>query len=169
MTSLTPAGQEEVQTFYVSHHGWLQTWLRGRLGNACDAADLTHDTFLSVIKAGTLQEIREPRPFLATIAKRLLAHRYRRQLIERSYLEALAALPEETAPPPEKRLMVLEALQEIDSALDGLPLRVKQAFLLAHLEALTYQQIAERLNVSASSVKQYLSRANCQCLFRLAA
>ena len=29
-----------VQALYGSHHGWLNAWLRARLGNAADAADL---------------------------------------------------------------------------------------------------------------------------------
>jgi RNA polymerase sigma-70 factor (ECF subfamily) len=169
MSALDTAAEQEMHTLYTSHHGWLQGWLRGRLGNAFDAADLAQDTFLSIIKAGSVADIREPRPFLATIANRLMAHRHRRHLIETSYLDALACLPEALAPSPEERLLVLETLQEIDSALDGLPTRVKQAFLLAHLEELTYAEIAQRLKVSASSVKQYLARANAHCFFRLAA
>lgn len=131
------------------------------------AADLAQDTFVDVIRAGSASGIREPRPFLATIARRLIAHHHRRQLLENSYLDMLAALPEELAPPPEVRLLALEALQQIDNALDGLPPRVKEAFLLAHLEELSYADIAERLGVSASSVKQYLTRANRQCLFSI--
>lgn len=46
---------------------------------------------------------------------------------------------------------------------------MKEAFLLAHLHELSYAQIAQRLGVSSSSVKQYLTRANRQCLFALSA
>src|SRR5256885_5890398 len=38
----------------------------------------------------------------------------RRRAIEQAYLDALAAMPEPVAPPPEVRLMVLETLVEID-------------------------------------------------------
>ncbi len=159
---------QRVEDLYSNHHGWLQNWLRGKLGNTFDAADVAQDTFVNVIAADTTA-IRAPRPFLVTIARRLIAHRYRRHLIETSYLEALAGLPAESAPSPEVQMLALEALQEIDQALDGLPLVVKKAFLLAHLEELNYAQIAERLNVSTSSVKQYLTRANRHCLFSLTA
>ena len=40
---------------------------------------------------------------------------------------------------------------------------------LAQLEGLSYAEIAARLNVSASSVKQYLTRANRQVFFALPA
>ncbi len=159
---------DPVQILYSDHHGWLYGWLRRRLGNACDAADLAQDTFVSLMAGGQVAGIREPRLFLATVAGRLVAHRHRRRALEQAYLEALATLPEELAPSPESRLLALEVLQELDGVLDGLPVRVRKAFLLAHLEALSYREIAERLQVSTSSVKQYLTRANRQCLFALA-
>jgi RNA polymerase sigma-70 factor (ECF subfamily) len=90
-------------------------------------------------------------------------------LLEQAYLAELAALPAELAPSPEARLIALELLQLIDRALEGLPIRAKQAFLFSHLDGLSYAEIAERLAVSASSVKQYLMRANRQCLFGLPA
>lgn len=159
--------QQKVHNLYSNHRSWLQRWLYRKLGNACDAADLVQDTFISVITGGYTEDIREPKPFLATIAGRLVAHRWRRNQLETAYLEALATLPAELMPSPEAQMLALEALLEIDRALDGLPTRVKEAFLLAHLEELSYAQIAERLNVSTSSVKQYLTRANRQCLFAL--
>lgn len=157
--------QEQVEVLYTDHHHWLLGWLRRRLGDSFLAADLAQDTFVNVITGGSSQEIREPRPFLAAIARRLVAHHHRRQLLETSYLEMIAGLPEELAPSPEVQLLALEALRQIDHALDGLPSKVKEAFLLAHLEELSYAQIAERLGVSASSVNQYLTRANRQVLF----
>lgn len=162
--SLSPT----VEALYSNHHGWLYGWLRRRLGDSFAAADLAQDTFISVITAGSAGQIEAPRPFLATVARRLIAHRHRRQLLEESYLETLAALPEELAPSPEESYLALEALRQVDQALDGLPLQVKEAFLLAHLEGLSYAEIAERLSVSSSSVKQYLTRANRHCLFMLA-
>jgi RNA polymerase sigma-70 factor (ECF subfamily) len=33
---------------YSENNGWLKSWLRTRLGNAADASDLAHDTFLRV-------------------------------------------------------------------------------------------------------------------------
>jgi len=65
-------------------------------------------------------------------------------------------------------LMAVESLQQIDRVLDGLPPKVREAFLLAHLVELSYAEIAERLGTSTSSVKQYLTRANRECMFALA-
>ena len=50
---------------------------------------------------------------------------------------------------------------------DELPEKPRRAFLLARLEGLTYRQIARRLSVSESSVKQYLAKAFAHCHARL--
>ncbi|MCB5183991.1 sigma-70 family RNA polymerase sigma factor [Methylobacillus gramineus] len=152
---------------YSSHHSWLLSWLRRKVKETEQAADLAQDTFLSILNADNMQDIREPRPFLATIARRLVANYHRRQIIEEAYLDALASLPEAQAHSPEERALALELLQQIDQALNSLPHRAKQAFLLAHLEGLSYAEIAEVLQVSTSSVKQYLSRANQHCFFSM--
>ena len=64
--------------------------------------------------------------------------------------------------------MAVQSLQEIDRVLDGVPSKAREAFLLAHLFDMGYADIAARLRVSTSSVKQYLSRANRECLFAMA-
>ena len=170
MSAAESVMHQEVQALYCEHHGWLQTWLRRKLGDSFAAADLAQDTFVSVMTAGpgAAADIREPRPFLATIARRLMAHQHRRRLLEESYLEALAVIAPDLAPSPEVQLLAIEALHQVDLVLDSLPPAVKKAFLLAHIEGLSYAEIAERLDVSASSVKQYLSRANRQCFFSMA-
>lgn len=163
-----PANQHPDHAFhhlYSAHHGWLLGWLRRKVKQHEQAADLAQDTFLSILNAGSMQDIHEPRPFLATIARRLVANYHRRQTIEEAYLEALAVFPEAQSPSPEERALALELLQQIDQALNGLSAKAKQAFLLAHLEGLSYAEIAAELQVSISSVKQYLSRANQQCFF----
>ncbi len=107
--------------------------------------------------------LREPRAFLATIARGLLIDHYRRASLERSYLEALANLPEQEVPSPETRALVLETLIEIDRLLDGLKPRVREAFLLSQLDGLTYPQIAERMGLSISSIQQYMTQAFSHC------
>ena len=67
-------------------------------------------------------------------------------------------------PSPEAQALILETLIELDALLDRLPARVRQAFLLAQLEGLTYAVIAERLGVSERMVKKYMAQAMLHCL-----
>ena len=153
----------EVQTLYCDHHGWLQAWLRRKLGCTYQAADLAHDTFVRVLgKAGPVA-VSEPRAYLATIANGLVVDLRRRRALEHTYLETLAALPEPSLPSLEERAIVLEALVAIDTMLDGMRPVVRQAFILSQLEGLTYAQIASRLDVSVRTVNNYMIKALEHC------
>ncbi|MDH1012721.1 sigma-70 family RNA polymerase sigma factor [Pseudomonas nicosulfuronedens] len=153
-----------VSELYQHHHGWLQGWLRRRLDCHEQAADLAQDTFTRLLGSRRVLDAREPRAYLTTIAKGLMINWFQRQSLERAYLEALAGLPEELAPSPEQRYLVLETLHEIDALLARLPDPVRQAFLLAQIEGLKYEAIAQRLGVSLGSVKRYMQQAFRHCL-----
>lgn len=156
------------ESLYGGHHGWLKNWLTGKLQSAFDADDVAQDTFVRVMTIDTLSSIRDPKSFLCTIARRVMVDLFRRNALEKAYLEMLAQLPETLSPSPELRQCHLETLQQIDRMLDGLSAKARQAYLLSQLDGLTYAQIAERLNVSVSSIKKYVAKATEHCLlFRL--
>ncbi|WP_420995107.1 sigma-70 family RNA polymerase sigma factor [Cupriavidus sp. 30B13] len=165
MPAAESAPQRELLALYTDHHGWLCTWLRGRLGCTHRAADLAHDTFLRLLAREETLGIEEPRAFLTTVAKRVLSNYRRREQLERAYLDALARMPEPLAPSPEERAMLLETLLEIDRLLSGLPTEVKRAFLLSQLDGMGQADIAAQLGVSVTTVKRYLVRAATQCYF----
>lgn len=155
--------QRDISTLYRDHHGWLHGWLRRKLGNAGDAADLAHDTFIRILSKREAPDVRAPRAYLSTIARGLVADFFRRQDLERHYLDALAALPEQHMPSPETRALMLEALTAIDAMLDGMKPAVRQAFLLSQLEGLTYAEIAQRLGVTVRTVNNYMLSAIEHC------
>lgn len=152
----------DVRSLYIAHHGWLRSWLLRRLGNAFDAADLAHDTFLRVLR--NLEPVREPRAYLATIAHGLMVNHWRRQDLERAYRDTLATVADTLAPSPEEGALLLDALCELDALLNQLNPKARAAFLLAHLEGHTYLEIAERLEVSERMVKKYMAQAMLHCL-----
>ncbi|MGL5998223.1 MAG: sigma-70 family RNA polymerase sigma factor [Pseudomonas proteolytica] len=162
--STPSAPHAEIRTLYIDHHAWLLDWLRKRLRHGDSAADLAHDTFVHILgKPQRLQELRQPRAWLSTVAHGLLVDRVRRQRVERAYLQAIAHLPEAGVPSPESQLILLETLVRIDALLDGLRPKVRMAFLMSRLEGLSYKEIAERLAISLSSVEKYMATAIRHC------
>jgi RNA polymerase sigma factor (sigma-70 family) len=165
MTDLAPPPEPSLPALYRDHRGWLEAWLRRRLGNAWDAADLSQDTFLRVLtSAQPLADIRQPRAYLLTVGKRLLSAFHQRRSLEQAYLDALAQLPEQSLPSPEQRWILLETLHALDELLDGLKAPVRRAFLWSQVEGLGYCAIAERLDVSERTVKRYMAQAYEHCL-----
>nr|WP_320167387.1 sigma-70 family RNA polymerase sigma factor [uncultured Methylophaga sp.] len=139
-------------------------WLRKKIGCSFDAADLMQDTFSKILQKDDLGSIKEPRAYLTTVAHGLMVNHVRRKDIERAYLDALENMPEVDVPSPESLNIMVETLAKIDEMLDGLPERVRSAFLWCQLEGLSHAEIASRLSVSVSSVRQYIAKALLHCL-----
>ncbi|MEG0859774.1 MAG: sigma-70 family RNA polymerase sigma factor [Pseudomonas sp.] len=160
----TSTSREGIDALYRDHHAWLLAWLQRRLQYGDHACDVAQDTFMQVL--GRPQQIiglRQPRAWLSSVARGLLIDRFRRQKLEAAYLQALAQLPEPQAPSAERQLMLLQTLMQIDALLDGLPQKVRMAFLLSRLEGMSYQDIASHLGVSLSSVEKYMAKAIRHC------
>lgn len=152
------------QILYVRHSPWLMLFLRRRLGNGWDAADLLHDTFLRVLRRPVEFDSQTgERSYLAAIAKGLCIDHWRHAQIERAWRESVAARPEATQPSAEHTALVIETLLEVDAMLARLPAKVREAFLMAQVEGVTYAAIAEHLLVSERMVKKYMAQAFLHC------
>lgn len=160
--------KQAIHTLYSDHHGWLLGWLRKKLGDTHQAADLAHDTFVRVM-AGRRAAVHDafgdqPRALLTHIAKGLVIDHWRRQEVERAFLDTIAHLPEPQVPSPEAHLLIIEALLSIDAMLAGLSGRTREIFLLAQLDGLTLQQIAEQTQTPLITVRRHIHRALVACM-----
>lgn len=166
MSAIECAVRQQIEDLYTDHHGWLTGWLRRRLGDSFVAADVAHDTFLRIIASrDALLDVREPRAYLTTTARRLLVDRSRRQVIEQAYLEHLAITAADLPghPSPDDILMAVEALAQIGAALHSVPARPREAFLRHYLDGQTHAAIAANFGVSTRMVQKYLVQALLSC------
>ena len=153
-----------VETLYSEYHGWLHQVLRRRLGNTDDAADLAHDAFIRLLTKPRYLNQYTARAYLSRMARGLCVDLWRRREIEQAWLDTLASHPEQEAPSAEQQTAAIEALIEVDAMLRRLPEPVADAFLQSMVHGLTGREIAQRLNVSERTVRNYLSKAMLACL-----
>lgn len=165
MSSTESILNEQIQTLYSDHHGWLQGWLRRKLGNAFDAADLAHDAFLRLLlKPRGFDSFDGARAYLSTVAKGLCIDLWRRREIEQAWLDAIAAQPEAIVPSAEHQAIVIQALLEIDSMLSRLPNKAASAFVMAMACGMTDKEVALELGVSDRMVRKYMTQAMMHCM-----
>ncbi|WP_454692186.1 sigma-70 family RNA polymerase sigma factor [Achromobacter aloeverae] len=156
---------QNLHALYRNHHGWLYGWLRRRLGNAADAADLAQDAFLRLLtRPRDFDGFEGERAYLSTMARGLCADFWRRREIEQAWLAAQAALPEAVQPPVEHHAIVIETLYEVDAMLRRLPWKTAEAFVMAMAYGMTDKEISTELGVSDRMVRKYVSQAMMHCL-----
>ncbi|MBM3107430.1 MULTISPECIES: sigma-70 family RNA polymerase sigma factor [Pseudomonas] len=153
----------DVDLLYRTHHSWLRSWLRGKVGCQEHAADLAQDTFVRLLKARHAAPLKQPKAYLSSIARGLMIDQFRRKALEQAYLESLAALPQCETPSEEQRLIILDTLERLDQLLQQLKPRTRQAFLLAQLDGMSCPNIAEQLGVSRATVERDLAKALSTC------
>ncbi len=104
---------------------------------------------------GRLASVREPQAMMITIAKRMTIVIFRRNRLRKDYEAELARAPLGTVTSPEHQLIVLEALREISGILGSMSPRAWAAFMLSHIEDMTYTDDARELGVSVTMVRRY--------------
>ncbi|MGY4524562.1 RNA polymerase sigma factor (sigma-70 family) [Pseudomonas sp. TE21394] len=163
MSSAQSPNVDLVGALYRDHRSWLLAWLQRSMACRQRAEDLSQDTFVRLLGRAQLDTPREPRAFLAAVAKGLLFDHFRRAALEQAYLAELALMPEAEQPSPEVQHLVLEDLKAIDRLLGKLSSKARAAFLYNRLDGMGHGEIAERLGVSVSRVRQYIAQGLRQC------
>jgi RNA polymerase sigma-70 factor, ECF subfamily len=138
-------------SIFDRHFDAVHDYARRRLGRTL-AEEIASETFMHAFdRRGSFDRSRaDARPWLFGIAANLMRRHWR---TERRRLNALARLeaPVNDAAADEREHLI--------DALDSLPAREREALLLFALADLSYDQIAEALDVPIGTVRSRLARA----------
>jgi RNA polymerase sigma-70 factor (ECF subfamily) len=136
----------------------LTQYLRNNWRNRADVADLLQDVYVQVYDAAAKQLPKSTKSFVFITARNLLIDRVRRdKVIPLEAVEDLDALGAAAdAPGPEAHSIAREELRRVQAALDQIPARSREAFVLYHVENLSQREVAARMNISENTVGWYL-------------
>jgi len=138
-----------------------------------DALDAVQDAMLQLARAYSDRTVEEWRPLFYRILRNRIRDMQRRRTV-RGRIMAWLPLPREDEdeeradpiaqapsrePAPVARLEMDEAMQALEGALQGLPERQRQAFLLRNLEGMDVATTAQAMGCSEGSVKTHYFRA----------
>jgi RNA polymerase sigma-70 factor, ECF subfamily len=140
------------------HQASLYRYALGMVGSDDLAADVVQDSFVKAF--ASLAQCKEPRRFgawmLRIVRNRCLDHLKRSRRVSRIddvefELEAAGSADDE--------LRREELRRALDLALGELPVAQRDAFLLKHLQEISYEEMAEMLGASVSALKMRVMRA----------
>ncbi|WP_335614190.1 sigma-70 family RNA polymerase sigma factor [Halopseudomonas sp.] len=147
----------------------LRRFMGKRMNNAADADDLAQDVFVRWLDSTATQPLHQARPLLFRIARNLMVDHWRRQQIRSG--TGLVELNEQQAEQDdalqtEGPLAMVEQQQRLHrlaEALEDLPPKRKQAFVLHKFDGLSQAAVARQMGISLSMVEKHIALAMLHC------
>jgi RNA polymerase sigma-70 factor (ECF subfamily) len=155
----------DIERLYREHQPALLRWLARFVRCEHTAADLAQDSYLRMADAADETAIAHPRAFLFRTARNLAVDHLRKLRVR-----SVAAQPLDEAveipspePPADVALVDRQRVRLFQQALETMPPRCREVFLLHRVHACTYGDIARRLGISESAVEKNIMRALSHC------
>ncbi|MEM0911486.1 MAG: RNA polymerase sigma factor [Pseudomonadota bacterium] len=154
-----PNQPNTINALYCENHLWLRSLLLRKLGNQQDAADLTHDAFVRLLKAPqSFENCQNARNYLSTIAKNLCIDFWRKQEIIKIWQETIISRGEQYYPSAEQQSAAIELLCEFDRLLMQQKPKAANAFTLAVIQGKKDKEVAQIMGISDRMVRRYVAR-----------
>lgn len=154
-----------IQAWYERYGHGLYRSLCSAARNREDAEDISQEAFMKVAARLTAEEhktiIKNPKAFLYRVAFNELYNRQKRRKLENHLRELFADSTFELHHDisPERDIEGQVELALVTEAIDALPSKQKQAFLMSRVEHKGHGTIATSLGIKQDSVKRHIVRA----------
>jgi RNA polymerase sigma factor (sigma-70 family) len=143
---------------------WRQRWnrslfqfLRRRVRSSVDVQDLAQETYLRLLRAHDLSEVRNPQAYLLQVARHVALEWDDQQ--PRS--DSMAVLDEDMLVDgqlPELELDALLSQERLEEVLASVSPMMRAVLLLRLRDERSYQEIAAELRITERQVRRYLAR-----------
>ena len=155
----------DIEQLYREHQSVLVRWLARLVRCEETAEDLAQESYLRVAGAGGEQIITHPRAFLFRTARNLALDHLRKMRTRIGTAEPLDEAIDLPCPQPsvERTLLDRQRIALFKQALETLPARCREVFLLHRVHHCKYGEIARRLGISESAVEKHIMRALSHC------
>jgi len=143
--------------------GWRKRWNRsllrfiGRRARAIDIEDIAQETYLRLLRARDLQDVRNPQGYILRVASHVVAE----WLDRRPRDERLDGLDEVfliDGRTPEFELDAHLSQTGLNRALENMPALTRTVVLLKYREDFQCRQIAQKLELTERQVRRHLTR-----------
>src|SRR5262249_38396130 len=149
------AGQT-IEDFFREHRGKVHAICRSLLDDSAEAEDATQQVFLAAFRAlarGTVP--RRPEAWLAAIAR----NECRACSQSRQHMATTSEAIESPAGDPSALVLKRAEVAAVWEAIGELPPSQREALLLREVRGLSYEELADGLQLTRPSIRSLLSRA----------
>ena len=152
------APRPDLETMYREESPRLARYFKVRFRGAEDPDDLVQEIFARLAAGRPFDELQNPKGYLKRILRNLLIDRNRRSRTAPG-LVSMEGVEPTVQPDQAHAIEVTQMRQQYRSAVDGLPQRTREVFLLHRVEEMSVKAIAEQLGISTRTVEWHISEA----------
>ena len=138
--------------------GPLLRYLSRRTGSLEEAKDVLQEAYARVLAVQRTDAIQSLERYVWRSALNIMSDRRRSSRNRERLVQALSAGPEKVAPSAEAVADARERLTVVSGAVNELPLRCQQAFLLRIVRCLPFEDVGREMKVSSRMAKIYVAR-----------
>jgi RNA polymerase sigma-70 factor (ECF subfamily) len=164
------SARHSIERLFAEQYAALVGFFYRRTRSKADAPDLAQEVYLRMLRVKDLDSIQSPQSYLFTVASNLLkedAVLQRRRGSRVDIAEAADDWQLQHLPNFAGELDTANRLERLRIVLQQLSPKCRAAVIMQYRDGLSYQEIADRLNVSTNMVKKYLSQALVHCRGRM--
>jgi RNA polymerase sigma-70 factor (ECF subfamily) len=159
IAALKHGDERAFRTLYDRHVNNLKAFINGYTKSSSQTDDIVQDAFIKLWNAKEDLDINKPvKSFLFKTAYNIFIDKYRKKQREANMLDGwmYKRLMEMVKGDEEEKKRKMELVK---AAIEKLPPRCKEIFLMSKFEQLKYSEIAERLNISVKTVEAQMGKA----------
>ena len=153
-TGLDNAGFEQLFDAYCDE---LRHYIFYKSGDEEVAEDIVQDTFLKIWEMRSTVRPETARALLYTIATNQFANKYKRQKLKFKFQQTI--VEDRTFETPEFEMEVKEFDRKLQQVLSELNEKSRTVFLMNRMDQMTYNEIANNLNISVKAVEKRMKKA----------
>ena len=161
--SAVTLSHEQITVLFQQHHEALLNFLVYRIRCPETAQDLCQETYLRLLRDGSLKHDENLGGFLFRVADRLALNYLKWQTQAKN---SGAELSDDLVCPkhlPDEITSLRQQCEILIKAINALPEKYRHVFLLRKIDELSYGEIALKLQISEKTVQRYLVQAMLHC------
>jgi len=163
MPTLPPLTHHQISQLFLDHRNALSQFLTNRVRCPETAQDLCQETYLRILRENAVTHDENLCGFLFRIADRLAINYMKWQNLPRNNGIPLDENMVCSKHLPDELTSLRQQCEILLNAINSLPRKYRDVFLLRKIDELSYGDIALKLGISEKTVQRHLVKAMLHC------